>query len=243
MSLEPTGHPTTDDLVLHHYGEAEKGGAIERHLAECAACQSTLAEVRTTLAAVEAETPPEPGADYEARVWRRLEPRLRGFAWPRRLLFSGALAASLLAAFLLGRHLPRPGGEGTSAPVRERILLVAVGDHLERSQVVLLELLNADPEIPKDVTTEQRSAEDLVSASRLYRQAAVRSGEAGVAHVLEELERVLVEVANGPSELGPADLAALRRRIEGQGMLFRVRVIGSQIREREREAVARKVEL
>ena len=156
---------------------------------------------------------------------------------PRRLLWSGALAASLVAAFLLGRYLPRPAAEGTSAPVRERILLVAVGDHLERSQVVLLELLNADPQAPLDVTAERRSAEDLVSANRLYRQAAVRSGDAGVAQVLEELERVLVEVANGPSELGPADLAALRRRIESQGVLFRVRVIGSRIREREKEAV------
>jgi hypothetical protein len=63
--------------------------------------------------------------------------------------------------------------------------------------------------------------------------------------VLEELERVLVEVANGPSELGPEETLALRRRIESQGVLFRVRVIGSQIRERQREAAQgpRKVEL
>jgi hypothetical protein len=129
--------------------------------------------------------------------------------------------------------------------VRERILLVAVGDHLERSQVVLLELLNADPKDPVDVSAERRSAEDLLPANRLYRQAAVRTGEPGVARVLEELERVLVEVANGPSELGPEETLALRRRIESQGVLFKVRVIGSQIRERQKQAAQgpRKVEL
>jgi hypothetical protein len=244
-------HPSTDDLVLHYYREAESGPEIDRHLEGCAACRTAFEAVRTTLAAVEAETPPERSADYGEVVWRRLQPKLeaprrlrRAMPWPR-LLGTAALAASLVAAFLLGRFLPRPG-EGTSGPVRERILLVAVGDHLERSQVVLLELLNADPRVPLDVTAEQRSAEDLLSANRLYRQAAVRSGDAGVARVLDELERVLVEVANGPSELAPDDLAALRRRIEAQGVLFRVRVIGSQIREREKEAVAggpRKVEL
>ncbi len=258
MTGDATLHPSPDDLVLYHYGEADHPAALETHLAGCAACQAALDGLRATLSAVRAEEPPERGADYGARVWERVQTRLalsgtgggrwpgwaRGLA-PRRLLFTGALAASLLLAFLLGRHSPRPGAEGTSGPVRERILLVAVGDHLERSQVVLLELLNADPKDPLDVSAERRSAEDLLSANRLYRLAAVRTGEPGVARVLEELERVLVEVANGPSELGPEETLALRRRIESQGVLFKVRVIGSQIRERQREAAQgpRKVEL
>lgn len=248
-------HPSPDDLVLHHYGEADDPAALEAHLARCPECRAAFERVRATLTAVSAEEPPERGADYGERVWERLEPRLalsgpRPAAPPRRLasrrlLWPGALAASLVLAFLLGRHLPRPGGEGTSGPVRERILLVAVGDHLERSQVVLLELLNADPKAALDVSAERRTAEDLLSANRLYRQAAARTGEPGMARVLEELERVLLELASGPSELGPEDLETLRRRIESQGVLFKVRVIGSQIRERRKEAARqpRKVEL
>jgi hypothetical protein len=46
---------------------------------------------------------------------------------------------------------------------------------------------------------------------------------------------VLVEVAAGPDALTPGDLAELQRRIESRGLLFRVRVIGSQVREREKE--------
>jgi hypothetical protein len=252
---EPIRHPTDDDLVLHYYGEASDPAAVDAHLAACPECRAAYESLQTPLAAVDDEAPAR-GPDYGAQVWQRLQPKLgtegrfnlvparptagasrpERFA-PRRLLWTGALAASLLAAFLLGRYLPRGPGEGTSGPVRERILLLAVGDHLDRSQVVLLELLNADPLASRDVTAERISADELLSANRLYRQAAVRSGDAGVASVLEELERVLIEVANGPAELGPQDLAALRRRIESQGVLFRVRVIGSQIREREKEAV------
>lgn len=271
---EGMSHPSADDLVLLYYGEANDPAALEAHVAACPECRAAYESLRTALRAVTTDTDEAParGADYGARVWQSLEPKLRmedrliatpgepaigapstapparpkvvasrperfrTFA-PPRLLWTGALAASLMVAFLVGRYMPRPGGEGTSGPVRERILLLAVGDHLDRSQVVLLELLNADPLASLDVTAERRSAEDLLSANRLYRQAAVRSGDAGVARVLEELERVLIEVANGPSELGPQDLATLRRRIESQGVLFRVRVIGSQIREREKEAV------
>src|SRR5260221_3696694 len=248
-------HPSPDDLVLHYYGEASDPAAIEAHVTACPECRAAYESLRTTLTAVGDDEAPARDADYGAQVWQRLQPKLGTEgrlelvparpaspperSAPRRLLSTGALAASLLAAFLLGRYLPRGPGEGTSGPVRERILLLAVGDHLDRSQVVLLELLNADPLASRDVTAERISAEELLSANRLYRQAAVRSGDAGVASVLEELERVLIEVANGPSQLGPHDLAALRRRIESQGVLFRVRVIGSQIPEREEDSVQR----
>lgn len=256
---EAMNHPSHDDLVLHYYGESADPEALETHVAACPECRAAFESLRTAMSAVATDEAPARGEDYGAQVWQRLEPRLRieglvrpaslqpavnarrsqrsGTFAPRRLAWTGALAASLVAAFLLGRYTPRPDGVGTSGPVRERILLLAVGDHLDRSQVVLLELLNADPQTSLDVTAERRSAENLLSDNRLYRQAAVRSGDTGVARTLEELERVLIEVANGPSELGPQDLAALRRRIESQGVLFRVRVIGSQIREREKEAV------
>jgi hypothetical protein len=59
--------------------------------------------------------------------------------------------------------------------------------------------------------------------------------------VLEELERVLVEVAAGPDALAPQDVAELQRRIEARGLLFKVRVVGSQVRERERELAPRNV--
>jgi hypothetical protein len=138
-----------------------------------------------------------------------------------------------VVAFLLGQRFPAPSPP-ISAAVRERILLVAVGNHLERSQMVLVELANAPTDAPLDVSAERASADVLVSANRLYRQTAVRSGETALAAVLEELERVLIEVAAGPERLSPADLGELQRRIEARGLLFKIRVVGSQVREREK---------
>src|SRR6185503_19709866 len=142
----------------------------------------------------------------------------------------------LVLAFLLGRftrerelQIAQPINE----PARERILLVAVGEHLERSQMVLVELQNAGGSESVDISTERHRAEELVPANRLYRQAALRAGEPGVANVLDELERVLVEIANSPDRLGMPGLEQIKQRIESQGILFKVRVIGSQVRERE----------
>ena len=116
---------------------------------------------------------------------------------------------------------------------RDRILLVAVGDHLERSQMILVELMNATPGESLDISTQQRVAEDLVSENRLYRQAAKRDKDASVATLLDELERVLVDIAHEPSKLSGAELESVKQRIEAQGIVFKVRVVGSQIQQRK----------
>jgi hypothetical protein len=184
---------------------------------------------------------PERGEDYGAAVWERLQPRLeferaaaRRAGSRRRMMTWGAVAASVMVAFLAGREFPRsspPVAEAIPEAARERILLLAVGDHLERSQVLLVELSNAAPGAPGSAAA-QETAEALVSANRLYRASAVQAGDAGVASVLEELERVLVEIAHQPEDASEKELDRIRRRIEDRGLLFKVRVIGSQVRER-----------
>ncbi len=110
--------------------------------------------------------------------------------------------------------------------MRERVLLVAVGDHLERSQMVLVELVNANPDRKMDISDEQKWAEDLLVANRLYRQTAARTGDENVAVVLEDLERVLVEIAHSPSTLSREELAEIRKRIESQGNLIQGSLAG-----------------
>jgi hypothetical protein len=151
-----------------------------------------------------------------------------------------ALAASLLLAFLLGRQTAPPAAKEAAAtpPVRERILLVALGEHMEKSQMVLAELVNAPAERPADVRSEQRFAEELIPENRLYRQALARSGDSGLSDVLDDLERVLVEIANGPSELSARQLQEVRERIESKGILFKVRVVGRQMKEKSRRVLA-----
>ena len=122
--------------------------------------------------------------------------------------------------------------ESIPPEARERILLLAVGEHLERSQVLLVELSNAGPGAELDVDAARETAEDLVTANRVYRASAQQAGDAGVASVLAELERVLVEVAHQGPDASAKELDRIRKRIEDRGLLFKVRVIESQVRER-----------
>ena len=232
-------HLNQDELVLHYYGERAEP-AVEQHLTECEECRAHLESLARVLGALNALEAPEPHEAYGSSVWQRIAPQLSApapwwAAWfaPRRLVAAAAMAALLVGAFLAGRVSQRRQMAGLSSPVRERILLVAVGDHLERSQMVLAELVNNESKGPVDISGEQERAEDLVSENRLYRQAALKSGDGAVSSVLDELERVLLEIAHSPSKLDSAEFDEIRRRIENEGILFKIRVVSTNLRERE----------
>jgi hypothetical protein len=233
-------HVTEDQLVLFYYGESAEAAAVESHLSGCEACRSQLRALQLVLNTVDSASVPERAADYGQAVWKRIEPRL---AAPRRRtirqwwIWAPAMAALLLGAFLIGRwwernDAPAVAKNQNNQQIRERILLVAVGDHLERSQMVLAELDNAPEGKGKlDISDERRMAEDLLDDNRLYRQTARTTGDNSMASVLDDLERVLLEIAHSPSEISSQQLADLREQIESRGLLFKVRVLGSDARD------------
>jgi len=258
-------HPTEEQLILHYYGEEGDTLAMEAHLDECGDCRARYSAYQRVLNVVDSLPVPEMSPGYEAELWGQLAPKLGGstrrrFSWPA--IFSWkwaaagvALAGLLTVAFLAGRFYPRirPGQpdqntlashsksrEGDSKS-GERVLLVAIGDYLERSQMVLIELANTHPQGPVDISTERERAQDLVSENRLYRQTAERIGDTAVSDVLEELDRVLLEIAHSPSQLSPGELEQLRQRFESQGILFKIRVLGSNVRNQEGAAGARRL--
>lgn len=262
-SMPGGGHILEEDLILFQYGEAVDPKAIDAHLAACAECRTAHDEIRAALAAVnavDAAEIPERSAGYGAQVWAKVEPRLsRGrLAWLRipaqpqhRWALAAVLVLMLLAGFLAGRftrtqiEIQTPGGP-ISQDARDRILLLAMTGHLERAQAMLVEIANLNgtahpdstavtPPPGVDITSDRDRAAELVSAGRIYRDSASRAGETGLEQFLDELERILTDIAHAPSEISRDDLHAIQKRIEDRGILLKIRAIGSQVRQREKE--------
>jgi len=255
-------HLNEEQLVLYHYGEAQDRSDAAEHLEICESCRANYQALRRVLAAVDTMPVPERNEGYGAEVWRQLRPQLadrsaqvssrssdplRFFQWPRWAL-AGGLALLVVGAFLVGRFWSQPTPTPRAAPsiaqspqplspeARERVLLREIGDHLERSQLALIELINARTNGAVDISAEQVLARELAAINRLFRRAATDGGEPGMAGVLEEREQVLVEVANGPANLSADEFAALRQRIGADGLLFKVKVVTAQVRAKERDA-------
>ncbi len=244
-------HRTEEELIGYRDGEQKNREEIAMHLKECDECHSEMERIEAVFAALDAMPVPDPGEDYGQRVWRQIADRLpekrksfwQGwFSW-KPLAVAGAMAALIVLAFVIGVRKGRHevGGDiADSGKVRERVLVVAVGDHLGRSEMMLMELENAQPaengQKVINISTTQRRAEDLVEENRLYRQTALKEGDQAMASTLDELERVLLDIANSPDEVTPAQFEALRKRIEARGILFKVRVVNQDLREREKAA-------
>ena len=243
-------HLNEDDLALHYYGEMDAGEEAHAgaHLADCARCRASYATLQRILAAVDADVVPEPREGFERTVWARLQPALdsRGwwasgrtgtrpwFAWlPMQVGWGAAVAVLVIGAFFAGRGWQRdsvPGGAAAGAAMRERVLLVDLGEHLDRSQAMLVELVSAGGSGAVDISSERARAEQLVESNRLYRQAAEANGDRAFTALLDELERVLVDVAASPAELSSADMADVRQRIDDAGLLFKLRVVSAEVR-------------
>ncbi|MGZ4872402.1 MAG: anti-sigma factor family protein [Candidatus Angelobacter sp.] len=238
-------HLSEEQIVLHYYGDAEETAEVERHLAACPNCRAEFSSVQSMLAQIEPLEVPEPPAGFEEKTWLNVRDRLpekggflrRLFGPQQKWAFAGTMVLLLAAAFLAGRFWPRPDQQIAHKPETvnpQRVVLVAVGDHLERSQMLLVEIMNADTRGPINFSSEQAEARDLLDSNHLYRVSAQQSGDPQVARLLDQLGRVLAEIANGPAEVSPGDLEQVRHSIQSEGLLFKVRVVGSEVNSRAR---------
>ena len=249
-------HPTEDDLILHYYGEAGISQAgtsenrIDAHLASCDACRGAFHALQRVMEAIDTAPVPEPGPGFERTVWARLQESIEApravsrWAWfsPRALVFAGGLAAVVIGVLVWQLTLVYSPGAGPQTVAdaeahRERVLLTAVSDHIEQSELVLVELANAEPqEGDLDVSLERSAADDLVSAGRLYRETARQTGDFHLASLLDELELVLVEIARGPEALSAQQLQGLRNQIDDQELIFKLRVLAADVKARQQSA-------
>jgi hypothetical protein len=243
-------HLSEDELILHYYGETDRAdeSRIVSHLASCGDCQSADQQLRRVMTLVDTAAPVEAPAGFERTAWARLEPALDAkreggwrslFAFPQWAM-AGGVAALVLTAFVAGRF---SGGEAvvtspSAAAVADfepaRVLNNEVGDHLDRTQMMLVELANAGTDRGDVLAGEQGRAADLVAANRLILQSAMQSGDGAVVDILEDLERVLLEIANAPADASSNELTGLQSRITTEDLLFRLRVIASEMRQRTR---------
>jgi hypothetical protein len=244
-----SNHLSEDDLILHYYRETERGdeARIEAHLASCAECQDAKDKLARVMTLVDSAAPIEAPLGFERTAWARLEPQLdrnsrsglRAFFWFPQWALAGGVAALVVAAFVAGRvSSGDPALTSPAAVVADtdpnRVLDTEVGDHLDRTQMMLVELVNAESDHSDVLAGEQARAADLVAVNRLIRQSAEQSGDGAIVSVLEDLERVLLEIANAPANASSNELTDLQSRITTEDLLFRLRVIASEMRQRTR---------
>jgi hypothetical protein len=244
-------HLNAEELIAHLYGYSDK----RKHLDDCPECSKAYAALKNDMAEMRFSEPPEPDAAYEARVWASLAPALvsyqkpqrawLGSGWRRGLSFALAFALLIACAFLGGRLWERNQTHPTTGvaanqatqPVKqtgppERIVVVVLSDHLDRSERLLVELKHASAESAGLASPLRDEARTLLVANRICQKKTSTDDDPRLASALERLNHLLEELANQSGDSNPEALTRLQKEINVDGLLFEVRVLRSGLPER-----------
>jgi hypothetical protein len=246
-------HCSEEELIDYYYREG--GQACALHLDTCADCAESYAELRNVLAAVPTIEPPPRNEAYGKRVWGSLAGHLP--ARPRRTLWLGlglwrglAYAAICLlivaGAFFAGRvwehRKPPVAAAHAPAPARPRVVIVLLGDHLDRTERLLVALKHADASNTEMISPLRDEARSLLEANRVCLQNTDEEDDPALAETLDHLDGLLSEIVNQPGGLTPETIARLQKEMRTEGLLFEVRVLRSKIADRKTVEHARSQE-
>jgi anti-sigma factor RsiW len=240
-----------DDLVLYHYRDgldASRLAEIEEALSASERLRERYASIERVLSRVDTIAAPVPDADFNARLWRNLEPRLATRAAPKReswrerlralhnwlspprLAFAAGACVLALAVgigFYAGRSSLPPPSETQADAAATRVLDAYVAAHLRATEGVLLTASNSDSAELLDGNREL--AASLVESNRLYALAAARAGNTQLADFLKQLEPVLISLAN-PSQSAPIQpTEGLRDYLHTTDLMFQVRATQARL--------------
>ncbi len=114
-------------------------------------------------------------------------------------------------------------GPALRTPVQE-----AVGDYLTSSRMLLVGISNLSPEEgqPIDLGVERTAARSLVLQARLL---SVEPLDERSRLLVEELERILIELANLEESADLPDVEMIRTGVRQQNLLFKIRMAEHQL--------------
>jgi hypothetical protein len=267
-------HLTEEEWIEFYYGESADSQALQEHLAECKECATMGQELARDLPKLQgmllAADEPQRDAEYGAAVWQVVRSSITPYpqtktarqrwgwpgGWGLKLALAGcvaALAAVILMAFYSGRWWEQRREPQVASMANgqagQRVILLVISDHLDRSQRLLAEL--NDPDEAAADHGLQATARELLTENRLYRTSAERAdsaakdahaegahaeNDASLETMLDDLEPVLVELANQPNHLNRAEIIRLRKEMNTSGVLFEIRVLRSKVPEPETNA-------
>ena len=235
---------------------AAERAAAERHAASCAECTADLAALRSTLAVAAADEacaaePPVAVEWLRARVHARLDaaaaapPRARRAAWAAGL----ATAAAVVAATILSRSVPPPPAPGPAGGPAVAEPEIAVSDealdrmertmarertarYLDEAQDVLVTVSGAPRRCDRktqhvDLADETRRSRELLA--RRARLDLDGSAALAAGPVLDDVEKVLREVASLENCARRRDVEAIHRHVERERLLMKMELMTREL--------------
>jgi hypothetical protein len=250
-------HLNEEELIEHYY---KSNASAERHLDHCAECAAAFVALHSDLAAIEFPALPNRDAAYGERVWASISaslPRLEapkqnrlGWRLLRGLSYASAFGLLLACAFFAGRQWEHGHQPTTTVAVKqpqsqpaaktpERVVVVVLSDHLDRSERLLVELKHTDANSQEMINPLRDQARSLLAANQLCRRQARKQDDPALTAALDRLDQLFNQLANQPGGLTPAAITRLQDQLNSDSLLFEVRVLRSKVLDQKPAVITR----
>ncbi len=247
--------------------DMDRKESLKSHLASCRECSEEYEKMAETLRTMSKKVTPDPGQDFWDGYWDKLEQRMRkdglsesspaeaqkkprfrlGF-FPRWAYGAAGAVAILAAGILIGRlFFSRPINVVRQIPAGAPAVLPAstTGDlnfrtsrYLERSKVILLALVNFDPQ-KKDVCglnlpRQKEVSNELVKEASALKGELKNAKERQLEKLVGDLEVILMQIANLKSEYDLPTVEIIKAGAENKDVLFKISL--SEMRRAEKKS-------
>jgi len=239
--------------IVAYYGELAPADreAFDRHIDACPACAAELEALSETLRLMDRRERTDPGPGFWDGYWDRLSRRIvwesageakrpslldrLGRLFPRLPRWAYQLAgatALVLVGILIGLRLVgpdgrpvRPGPTVATAAAPSPAVLQA-GRFVERSQVLLLGLVNFDPAVEDaytlDLDRKRAVSRELVDAAPAIRNGLNQPGQRRLRELVADLEVIMMQIANLESGQDLEGVELVKQGIDRKGLFLKI---------------------
>ena len=227
---------------------------FEEHLSQCSQCAAEYERLSWTLKVMDQRELPDVQPDYWQDYWARLSERLpdrpRKIVWPewrswlpplavpgRPALVPVAAALLLIATgIFIGRTtILRVPGQGApmQATVFDPGLIAEFNDlassYLERSKIVLMGLNNFNPRLDDpnalNISSHRHLSQEVLRQGRALRNHQVATADPRLQFLIDEIERVLLQVANSGGDDPMWTIRMAQEGIDKNSILLRITLV------------------
>jgi len=230
----------TNLITLSLYGELdEKDRAVlDRHVRECRACAAEMEYTKKVFKLLDEHKPALAAEPDWERSWQKIQSGIsrtpaknKAPLFPRwRWVYAGsAIAAVLILGIVIGKYWFAPSQKPvqiaspmTASPVS---LQPALSSHLDDIKPVLLEYAHytAGDQGTKKIVIDEKIVRGLLLQNLLLKRILAEKDPAA-AELLDDLDLVLKEIANQPSQSEQAP-SQIKDLIDQRGILFKMEVL------------------
>lgn len=235
-------------MIEARFGElgTDKQKKLDTHLETCAACRARNARLSAAMNRMDRYARPEPDEAFWNAYWNKLEARLpeqkssfgesvwdglirllkpaSSAGWSPRLAFGAA--AILVIGILIGRtFFSNP--QVIVQPARDKKgpdLFMQTSQYVERSKLILLGIVNAESDdlFSGNFSRQQSMSRQLVSQSEPLKTALSENRQYMLEQLVEELEVILLQIANLESDRGIEGVDLIRSGAESSAILMKI---------------------